>query len=455
MIYLALLLLPIATVGVLYSVKAICDKKPKSKKDNFLAEEDTKLSKTDDIYKTTKISYSDDFWYYKPIAFIIGLLLCACGILFFLYSISINSNGNLIGSVMTILLGLFLIILYIHGLSEDYPIISIIRTIIIFGLIGFLSIHFLNKTNEKMVRTTVETYARMITNKDVDNLQAEYIPSEYINKNYKHIKSHLDELKSDNYHYISLLTDITYIEEYKDVEELKKTLATNGISLNIKKAYTVYVYYQIKYKGNTSIDTIPVIVGKVYNKWYIIDDNGFNKGHYFGLLNAYISVNKLAQEQNEIEQSKIQNNIIQEQDEQKILNKFTIKGEPSVFVYDEQDRLTDEEEQSLNDYIIEKQKECDNFKVYILFPNTNDIDEVRLIMDKKIHPIYTNIDSLVYSRTQSDNMWYIGWSIYNQDKNEYIRDKYTVIGDAYFKSRSTYNRCIDVIDKAYEVYLDY
>ena len=172
----------------------------------------------------------------------------------------------------------------------------IISAIILVPLFYFYN----KKLDEDSAEKFVIKYVNQINGyKSVNDSLSNYYPQDYIVKNVNNIGTVVQYYSSKSQNEITLLWDdnssmgplrncninsnVSYVEKCNK-EDVKKDIAINyGSSLDLKCAYTVYVYYETKGESHT----IPIIVGKIGDTWYIVDDFDEN-----GLIRkAYVNIN--------------------------------------------------------------------------------------------------------------------------------------------------------------------
>jgi len=225
-------------------------------------------------------------------------------------------------------------------------------------------------------------------------------------------------------------------------------LAINyGVKLNISCAYRVYVYYDITNSYDHSLKytkTIPIICGKVEGKWFILDD--FND---YGMLETVRAINTRTDlfEQNNLSfPPKSDNDAF---DDRTLTNKASITDAIGSFVDDSIGKLSDEEKQLVEDYLITKYEET-GVRMYIVFSDSDDNNYITNYIDDNLLGAAQS-PSMAFCRSASDSKWFVRWNV-PENHSEKFQNNYEQIANAYLISGSSYDRVINVIDKAYEIY---
>ena len=323
----------------------------------------------------------------------------------------------------------------------------IIIFIIIVGVTVPLFYVAKNKDNERKVSETVSRYIRIIRGADYDpNSLSNCFPYSYIAKDVEGVDTVLKKYSSLGNDgvigaWVGGSTVIfegpatpSHIEKY-DVDELHKDIAINyGTDLDIECAYKAYVYYSYQRDGREVGYTVPIICGKIEDKWYILDDSDSN-GPLQTAKNLFGAFDK--------EDFVARQNVIHD------MENPSLSQNVSGFVYDTNGRLSDEEKQKVEEYITAKYKET-GVRMYIVYPDTDDQNQIYDLIDKEMFQKATS-PAMAYCRPASDNKWYVRWSVYD-DHIESVEKNYEQIGNAYLINGSVYDRTIHVIDTAYEVY---
>lgn len=325
----------------------------------------------------------------------------------------------------------------------------IISAIILVPLFYFYN----KKLDEDSAERLVRSYANQINGfkSDNDNLN-NYFPRDYIDKNINNIGTVVNfysartqgeifsiwryESNTGPFSDISFKSNVSYVEKC-NTEDVKKDIAINyGSSLDLKCAYTVYVYYETKGESHT----IPIIAGKIGDTWYIVDDFDEN-----GLIRkAYVNINNYSNTEGNYE-----NGNTDKIDDKYSTDRTSVVSELGDFVYDPNGRMSEEQKNQVEEYLISKYEET-GVRMYIVFSeydNKSDIDNQidNNMLNKATSP------AMAYSRSASDNTWVVRW-IVPDDHSQNLKNNYEQIANAYFINGSYYDRLKNVIDKAYELY---
>jgi hypothetical protein len=122
--------------------------------------------------------------------------------------------------------------------------------------------------------------------------------------------------------------------------------------------------------------------------------------------------------------------------------------EKGTYLHDLKDMVPADQEEEIQEMLKAKYEET-GFKVYVVFSNTNDKEEIENYSADLLSS--TNSYGVVYVRNANDSSWHVRWSV-PESKLDYFADNYSRIGDAYLINGNYVDRLENVADTAYTLY---
>jgi len=350
-----------------------------------------------------------------------------------------------------ILAAMFLIWAYRHNELKRYLRVFFAFVFIVGAILAIPAYILYNKNNESKAKDFARQYASAVNNKMIrlnndtenNNEIKNYFPNDYYLRNVNDIRTINDTtsiLRGErDYMSVSCMFSDSYVEKC-DSKELEKEIAINyGISLNIKCAYKVYLYYKVENIRDDCSGTAPITCGKIDGEWFILDDFADN-----GLLNT---LNKLYSIYSS--GGNYPSDITDNSDNSSSINNDLSSKKADGYIYDPNKRLSEDDTQKLNEYLTSKFEETGT-RMYIVYYDSDDTEEMKTFVQDYL---FYSADSpaMAYSRTASDNAWRVDWHVSNPNSIS-LNENYEQIHTAYLSGGSYYDRLKNAIDKAYDIY---